>query len=64
MRPFPVYRVDKETASRIRIGALVERRSKDRGNNLAGLLRVAAERFKSSPNQMIQIDFQGMLVEL
>ena len=64
MTPFPVYRIDRGSAARIRIGALVERRRKDRGNNFAGLLKLAADRFKSSPNQVIQIDFQGMLVEL
>ncbi|MGE5247648.1 MAG: hypothetical protein ACM3L8_04805 [Verrucomicrobiota bacterium] len=64
MKPYPVYRIDKESTARTRIGAVVERRRRDRGNNFAGLLRLAAARFKSSPHQVIQIDFQGMLVEL
>jgi hypothetical protein len=64
MRQFSVYTVDKVTATRVRVGALVERRRTDRGNNFAGLLRLAAHRFKSSPGQLIQIDFRGMLVEL
>jgi len=64
MQPFPVYRIDRSGIAKVRIGALVERRKQDRGNNLAGLLRVAAERFKTSPHQVIQIEFRGMLVEL
>jgi hypothetical protein len=64
MKLFPVYKIDRGGADKVRIGALVERRKKDRGNNLAGLLKLAVARFKSSPNQVIQIDFRGMLVEL
>jgi hypothetical protein len=64
MMPFPVYRIDRGKDAKIRIGMLVERRRIDRGNNLAGLLRLAADRFKSSPSHVIQIDFRGMLVEL
>lgn len=64
MKPFPVYRIDPSDAAKVRIGVLVERRKKERGNNLAGLLKRAAARFKASPDQHIQIVFQGMTVEL
>jgi hypothetical protein len=64
MKPFPVYRIDRSKAAKIRIGVLEERRKSDRGDNLAGLLKLAVGRFKSSPNEVIQIDFMGMVVEL
>lgn len=41
MRNVTVYRVDYVKRSRIPIGTVVERRSRDRGDNLFGLLRLA-----------------------
>jgi len=64
MQPFAVYRIDRSGNAKVRIGELVERRKTDRGNNLAGLLRVAAERFKTAPPEVIQIDFRGLRIEL
>jgi len=61
---FTVYRVDKFHDRKEPVGTLVERRKSDRGSNIAGLLKLAANRFKVSPGQAIQIDFRGILVEL
>jgi hypothetical protein len=64
MTTFTVYRFDKGRDKRVQVGTLVERRGKDRGNNLAGLLKLAADRFKRSSGHTIQIAFGGFLVEL
>lgn len=64
MNPFPVYRIDRSKAEKVRIGALVERRKQDRGDNIAGLLRLAVKRFKASPNEVIQIELIEMRIEL
>jgi len=64
MTTFTVYSLDKSRERKVPVGTLVERRKSERGSNIAGLLKLAAVRFKGSPGQTIQIDFRGMLVEL
>jgi len=64
MTSFTVFSVDKAHEKRVHVGTLVERRRTDRGNNLAGLLKLAADRFKFSPDQRIQVQFRDFLVEL
>ena len=64
MTTFTVYSVDKVSERKVQVGTLVERRRADRGNNIAGLLKLAANRFKLSPAQKIQVKFGGILVEL
>ena len=64
MAPITVYRVDKVRERKVKVGTLVERRRTDRGNNLSGLLKLAASRFKVSPGHQILVDFGGVLVEL
>ena len=64
MTTFTVYRFDQVRDKKVRVGALVERRRKDRGNNIAGLMKLAANRFKLSSGHTIQIDFGGIRVEL
>lgn len=64
MTTFTVYRFDKDRDSKVRAGTLVERRGRDRGNNIVGLLKLAASRFKLSSGQRIQIEFGVILVEL
>jgi len=59
-----VYSVDKVRERKVPLGTLVERRRTERGNNIAGLLKLAANRFKLSPAHKIQIEFGGFLVEL
>jgi hypothetical protein len=63
MTTFNVYSVDKVRVRKVQVGTLVERRRTDRGNNIAGLLKIATNRFKLSPGQKIQVNFGGILVE-
>jgi len=64
MTTFNVYTVDKVLERKVQVGTLVERRRTDRGNNIAGLLKIAANRFKLSPGQKIQVKLGNILVEL
>lgn len=64
MTTITVYSVDRDRERKVQVGTLVERRKTDRGNNIAGLLKLAANRFKLSPDQKIQVVFGGFLVEL
>jgi len=64
MATFTVYSVDKARERKVQVGTLVERRRTDRGDNIVGLLKLAASRFKLSPGQKIQVKFGGILVEL
>jgi len=64
MTTFTVYRFDQVRDRKVQVGTLVERRRKDRGNNIAGLMKLAANRFKLSSGHTIQIDFGGIRVEL
>lgn len=59
-----VYSVDKVRDRKVQVGTLVERRRTDRGTNIAGLLKLAADRFKLSPGHTIHVEFGGILVEL
>ena len=64
MTTFPGFRVDKVREKKVQLGTLVERRRTDRGNNIAGLLTLAKNRFKLSSGQKIQVQFGAFLVEL
>jgi len=64
MTTITVYSVDKVRGRKVQVGTLVERRRKDRGNNIIGLLKLAENRFKLFPGQKIQAEFGGILVEL
>ncbi len=55
MQIVTVYRIDYAKKSRVPIGVVVERRKRDRGNNLLGLLRVARKTYSSSALDSIQI---------
>jgi hypothetical protein len=59
MRPVSVYRVDYVRKTRVRIGTVVERRSKERGDNLSGLLFLARKMFAASPQEAILIALDG-----
>ncbi len=50
-----VYRVDYVRRNRIPVGQVVERRAKERGGNLSGLLRVARKSFASSAEEAFHI---------
>jgi hypothetical protein len=54
MKTVSVYRVDYVRKTKVRIGTVVERRSKERGNNLAGLLNLARMLFAESPQEAFQ----------
>lgn len=49
-----VYHVDYVKQKKIPIGAVVERRKKNRRENLAGLLRIAREKYSSTPQEAFQ----------
>ena len=55
MQIVTVYRIDYVKKTRVPIGVVVERRKKDRGDNLLGLLRVARKTYSSSALDSIQI---------
>jgi hypothetical protein len=59
MRPVSVYRVDYVRKTKVRIGTVVERRSKERGDNLSGLLFLARKMFANSPQEAILIALDG-----
>jgi hypothetical protein len=51
MKPVSVYRVDYVRKTKVRIGTVMERRQKDRGDNIAGLLHLARKHFAASPEE-------------
>lgn len=50
-----VYRVDYVKKTKVPIGWVEERRGKERGNNLIGLLRLARKAFAAGPQEALQI---------
>lgn len=63
MSAFTVYRIDTPGSGRIPVGTVEERRKQERGNNIAGLLRLAIARYRRSPDEKYQVDFRGIRVE-
>ncbi len=59
MKTVTVYRVDYVRRTRIPIGAVEERRRKERGDNLIGLLRLARKTYASSPEEALYIAVDG-----
>ncbi|MEK6778796.1 MAG: hypothetical protein AABY80_03925 [Candidatus Deferrimicrobiota bacterium] len=55
MRIVTVYRVDYVKKTRVQIGWVEERRKKDRGGNLLGLLRLARKIYGTGPDDAIHI---------
>lgn len=55
MRNVTVYRVDYVRKMKVPIGLVVERRVKERGDNIIGLLRLARKAFSSSPEEALHI---------
>jgi hypothetical protein len=49
-----VYHVDYVKHKKIPIGTVVERRRRNRPENLAGLLRIAREKYSSTPQEAFQ----------
>lgn len=60
MRPVSVYRVDYVKKTRVRVGTVMERRTRERGDNLLGLLHLARLTFASSPQEafLTTLDWQ------
>jgi hypothetical protein len=60
MRPVSVYRVDYVKKTKVRLGTVVERRTRERGDNLLGLLHLARISFASSPQEafLTTLDWQ------
>ncbi len=59
MRTITVYRVDYVKKSKVPIGWVKERRKKDRGDNLVGLLRLARKTFAVSLEDALHIAVDG-----
>ncbi len=55
MKQVTVYRVDYVKKTKVPIGHVVERRTKERGDNLVGLLRLARARYCTSPQDALHI---------
>jgi hypothetical protein len=55
MKHVAVYRVDSVKNTKERIGTVIERRKRDRGNNRNGLLRLARKLFAASPEDALLI---------
>jgi len=64
METCQVYLVNKQRASRIPLGTLMERRGTERGNNIVGLLRLAAIRYNVPSGQTLQVNFRGIVAEM
>lgn len=55
MKNVTVYRVDYVRKLKVPIGLVVERREKERGDNIIGLLRMARKTFSASPDDAFHI---------
>ncbi len=55
MKSVTVYRIDYVKKTRVPIGTVMERRKKDRGDGLVGLLRIARKTYSSPALDSIQI---------
>ncbi len=55
MKQVTVYRVDYVKKTKVAIGHVVERRTKERGDNLIGLLRLARKSYCKSPQDALHI---------
>ena len=55
MKNVTVFRVDYVRKTKVPIGLVVERRTKERGDNIIGLLRVARKAYSSSPEEALHI---------
>ena len=55
VKTITVYHIDYVKQKKIPIGTVQERRKKNRPENLAGLLRIAREKYSSTPQEAFQI---------
>jgi hypothetical protein len=54
VKTITVYHIDYVKQKKIPIGTVMERREKNRPGNLAGLLRIAREKYSSTPQEAFQ----------
>jgi hypothetical protein len=64
MKPVSVYRVDYVRKTKVRIGTVMERRKRERGDNLTGLLFLARKMFAASPQEAFLIALDGQEARL
>lgn len=55
MKSVTVYRVDYQKRKREPIGTIIERRNKERGDNILGLLRVARKMYAKNLEDALHI---------
>lgn len=55
MKQVTVYRVDYVKKTKVPIGHVLERRTKERGDNLIGLLRLARKTYCRTPQDALHI---------
>lgn len=63
MKGVTVYRLDRETRTKVPVGTVMERRKEERGSNLVGLLQVARKDFIFSGNDALQIQTENLRIE-
>ena len=59
MNTVTAYQIDYIRKTRVPIGKVTERRRKERGDNLIGLLRLARTAYASSPEEALYIAVDG-----
>ncbi len=55
MKNITVYHVDYVRKTKVPIGTVIERRTRERGDNILGLLRLARKAYSSSPQEALNI---------
>ncbi len=63
MKGLTVYRVDRETRTKVPVGTVVERRKEERGSNLIGLLQVARKNFIFPQGDALQVVAENLRIE-
>lgn len=63
MKGLTVYRVDRETRTKVPVGTVVERRKEERGRNLIGLLQVARKDFILAQGDALQVVAENLRIE-
>jgi hypothetical protein len=59
MKSVSVYRVDYVRQSKVRVGTVIERRSRERGDNRTGLLHLARKLFAATPQEAFSTTLGG-----
>lgn len=63
MKGLTVYRVDRESRTKVPVGTVVERRKEERGRNLIGLLQVARKDFVSARDDALHVQAENLWIE-